>query len=166
MAFAKSLLYITVSTLIINALQNTFGYPVERSYITAIEIANMKRRDILILVEWCKDKFGKSKFQKSFPKIVVNNKKGPYCGVYFPTENEIHIFPAQNKTFICLCDTIIHEYTHYLQMPTQQDQKDYNRHLKQKGYFDNPFEVNARETAEKYTSFCFKNMKRKGFISR
>ena len=85
------------------------------------EGANMKRRDILVLVEWCKNKFGESKFQKTFPKIVVNNKKGPYCGVYFPTENEIHIFPAQNKTFIYLCDTIIQEYTHYLQKMDMYD---------------------------------------------
>jgi hypothetical protein len=38
--------------------------------------------------------------------------------------------------------------------------------LKQKGYYKNPFEINARETADKYTSICMKEMKRMGFITR
>ena len=51
-------------------------------------------------------------------------------------------------------------------MPTQKDQMEYDIYLKQKGYFDNPFEINARETADKYTSICLKEMKRIGLISR
>jgi hypothetical protein len=64
-----------------------------------------------------------------------------------------------------LIDTIIHEYTHYLDMPFQQDQKEYNRYLKQKGYYDNPFQINAREKADKYTLICLKEIKLKGLIS-
>ena len=110
---------------------------------------NMKRKEILVLVEWCKNKFGKSKFQKSFPKIVVSNNKGPYCGAYFPTENEIHIFPAQNKTFICLCDTIIHEYTHYLQKMDMYDVY-YAKH--KKNYNNHPYEITANNKGAKYRS--------------
>jgi hypothetical protein len=110
---------------------------------------NMKRKDVLILVEWCENKFGKSKFQKTFPKVVVNNKKGPYCGVYFYNENEIHIFPKQCKTFLSLCDTVIHEYTHYLQKMDMYDvyYSKYNRN-----YDNHPYEVSANNKGAKYRS--------------
>jgi hypothetical protein len=51
-------------------------------------------------------------------------------------------------------------------MPSQQDQKQYNMYLKQKGYYKNPFEINARESADKYTSICLKDMKRMDLITR
>ena len=51
-------------------------------------------------------------------------------------------------------------------MPTQQDQDAYNKFLKQKGYFDNPYEIEARLTADKYTAICLKEMIRIGAISR
>jgi hypothetical protein len=51
-------------------------------------------------------------------------------------------------------------------MPTQHNQKEYSRYLKQIGYFENPYEINARESADKYTPMCLKEMKRLGFITR
>jgi hypothetical protein len=64
-----------------------------------------------------------------------------------------------------IINTVIHEYTHYLDMPAQQNQKEYNRYLKQIGYFDNPYEINARVTADRYTPLCFEDMQRLGFVS-
>jgi hypothetical protein len=50
-------------------------------------------------------------------------------------------------------------------MPAQQNQKEYNKYLKQIGYFYNPYEINARVTADRYTPLCFEDMQRLGFVS-
>jgi hypothetical protein len=110
---------------------------------------NIKRKEILVLVQWCKDKFGKSKFQKSFPKIVISHKQENVCGLYFPSQNEIHIFPKQHKTFIDLCDTIIHEYTHYLQKMEMYDVYFYKH---KRNYDNHPYEITANNKGAKYRS--------------
>jgi hypothetical protein len=99
-------------------------------------------------------------------KIYYYKTKRNRFGDYSSNVSLIRIFINNHTSVEELVDTIIHEYTHYLQMTTQQHQKEYNRYLKQKGYYDNPFEINAREAADKYTSIYLKDMKLKGLITR
>jgi hypothetical protein len=120
------------------------------------------------VLRWCMKNMDYPSGHKYYPqvKICYYKTKHSRFGDYTSNIRLIRIFINNHTSVEELVDTIIHEYTHYLQMPTQQDQKEYNRYLKQKGYYKNPFEINARETANKYTSICMKEMKRKGFVSR
>ena len=127
-----------------------------------------KSKFINEVVKWCRNNMDYPTGHKYYPQVKVcyyKTKRNRY-GDYTSNSRLIRIFINNHTSVEELINTIIHEYTHYLQMPTQQDQKEYNRYLKQKGYFDNPFEINARETADKYTSICLKNMIRIGFISK
>lgn len=119
------------------------------------------------VLRWCMKNMDYPTGHKYYPqvKICYYKTKRNRFGDYASNTRLIRIFINNHSSVEELIDTIIHEYTHYLDMPFQKDQKEYNRYLKQKGYYDNPFEINARETANKYTSICFKEMKRKGLIS-
>jgi hypothetical protein len=125
-----------------------------------------KARFVNEVLRWCMKNMDYPSGHKYYPqvKICYYKTKHSRFGDYTSNIRLIRIFINNHTSVEELVDTIIHEYTHYLQMPTQQDQKEYNRYLKQKGYYKNPFEINARETANKYTSICMKEMKRKGLI--
>ena len=120
------------------------------------------------VLKWCMNNMDYPTGHKYYPqvKICYYKTKRNRFGDYTSNTRLIRIFINNHISVEELIDTIIHEYTHYLQMPTQKEQIEYNRYLKQKGYYKNPFEINARETADKYTSICMKEMKRKGFVSR
>ena len=126
-----------------------------------------KARFVNEVLKWCMKNMAHPTGHKYYPqvKICYYKTKRSRFGDYTSNIRLIRIFINNHTSVEELVDTIIHEYTHYLQMPTQQDQKEYNRYLKQKGYYKNPFEINARETADKYTTICMKEMKRKGLIS-
>ena len=120
------------------------------------------------VLKWCMKNMAYPTGHKYYPqmKICYYKTKRNRFGDYSSNTRLIRIFINNHNSVEELVDTIIHEYTHYLQMPSQQDQKQYNMYLKQKGYYKNPFEINARESADKYTSICLKDMKRMGLITR
>jgi hypothetical protein len=127
-----------------------------------------KSKFINEVLKWCMNNMDYPTGHMYYPqiKICYYKTKETEFGDYTSNTRLIRIFINNHSSVVELINTIIHEYTHYLQMPTQQDQNEYNRYLKQKGYYDNPFEVNARETANKYTPICLKEMKQMGLISR
>ena len=130
-------------------------------------INGTKARFVNEVLNWCMNNMDYPIGHKYYPqvKICYYKTKRYRFGDYTSNTRLIRIFINNHSSVEELIDTIIHEYTHYLDMPFQKDQNEYNRYLKQIGYYDNPFEINARETADKYTLICLKDMKRKGLIS-
>lgn len=147
------------------------------SYFEKSNVKKIKKKDYNInvtkskfvneVLKWCMKNMDYPTGHKYYPqvKICYYKTKRNRFGDYASNTRLIRIFINNHSSVEELIDTIIHEYTHYLDMPFQKDQKEYNRYLKQKGYYNNPFEINARETADKYTLICLKDMKRKGIIS-
>ena len=52
--------------------------------------------------------------------------------------------------------TTIHEYTHHIQKGLKQN---YNSSVEKNGYYDSPFEVEARENEKIYKSVIWKEFK-------
>ena len=131
-------------------------------------IKGTKSRFVNQVIEWCMNNMDYPTGHKYYPevKICYYTTKNRRFGDYTSNSRLIRIFINNHCSVAELINTVIHEYTHYLQMPTQQDQDAYNKFLKQKGYFDNPYEIEARLTADKYTAICLKEMIRIGAISR
>ena len=130
-------------------------------------INGTKARFVNEVLKWCMNNMDYPTGHKYYPqvKICYYKTKRNRFGDYTSNDRLIRIFINNHYSVEELINTVIHEYTHYLDMPFQKDQNEYNRYLKQIGYYDNPFEINARETADKYTLICLKDMKRKGLIS-
>jgi hypothetical protein len=99
-------------------------------------------------LKFCMDKFGVNN-KKWYPLglTIVHDMNDGYWGMYFPEINEIEIYPDACYNIGRFTSTIIHEYIHTLQ---KQDVRVYSRLLKEHGYADHPFEVEARYYEKKF----------------
>ena len=105
---------------------------------------------------WCKKKYGRSKHNGIYPDIEfrkVDYYDGEEWVYYDEIEKRIYINRDKHETIQDLIDTIIHEYTHYLQ----------NMHHYQvlALYLDHehhPLEIEAEQMSEKDGPECLKYM--------
>jgi len=111
-------------------------------------------------LEWCKKYFGlcdrkrrKLKFRVSERKRTMGNCDvyGNYCFY----RNEIVIYLPNNKTIHDIVATVIHEYTHYLQVRTR-----YREYEKTLYYSQNPLERQAKRNETKYAKPCIRYIKK------
>lgn len=121
---------------------------------------------VKIVIDWCKENMEYPMFHKYYPKVEIKyyiNKKAN--GDYSSNSQIIRIFINNHNSIEGLVGTIIHEYTHYLQMPNKKNQIEYTQYNKTKGYYNNPYEIEAREKAKIYTPKCIKDLCKLGYIS-
>lgn len=106
------------------------------------------------IYEWCKKKYGRSKYNGRYPEIVF--RKGDYYdgeewGYYDEIDQCIYINRDKHETLKDLADTIIHEYTHYL-----QNMYHYQIISKYLEHYQHPMEISAEDTAQKDSPECLK----------
>lgn len=76
-----------------------------------------QKKTILLILEWCRRKYKKSKYFEEYPALTIRRTGCKYKGVFDDEELLIEIFPNNHKTLNDLVKTMIHEYQHYLQDP-------------------------------------------------
>lgn len=138
-------------------------YNFKKNYVLNIS----KAKFVYTVIDWCKKNMEYPKHHKYYPTVEVKyyiNKK--VLGDYSSTSRIIRIFINNHTSIEELVNTIIHEYQHYLQMPREKHQVEYTKYNKTKGYFNNPYEIDAREKAEFYTPKCIKDLHKLGHISK
>lgn len=111
------------------------------------------RNLILEILDWCITKYGKSKFEERPLRLRVV-KTGDCAGAYYYRSATIYIYLNHNKTDKQLVDTVIHEYTHYLQPGL--DYLILDKYFEYKGH---PLEIFAIKTAKSHTSECIKYLR-------
>ena len=92
---------------------------------------------------------------KPVPKFKINNRLGGSYGQY-NYDYSITINPTNCKTMKMYVRTIIHEYTHHIQKGLKRN---YTSSVNRNGYYDSPFEVEARENELKYIKQVWKQYK-------
>jgi hypothetical protein len=108
------------------------------------------------IYEWCKKRYGRSKYNGRYPDVVF--RKGDYYdgeewGYYDEVDKCIYINRDKHETLQDLIDTMIHEYTHYLQnMHHYQIIALYLEHD------EHPMEIQANAVADKDGIECLKYM--------
>jgi Zn-dependent peptidase ImmA (M78 family) len=111
-------------------------------------------------LKWCKQKYGKSKFQKDYPKLLFWNEYTPeketLMGEYYWDKNKIVIYKKNHMKFkdplIEMIFTVIHEYKHYL-----QNMKKYNMYF-DKYYYkyeSHPYERTCDKFADREMYECY-----------
>ena len=126
-----------------------------------------KSRLVKATIEWCKENMEYPKHHKYYPTIEVKYTKNKNTnGDYSSRNRNIRIFVNNHNSIEDLINTCIHEYAHYLQMPKEANQLEYNKYNKAKGYFNNPYEIDAREKANFYTPKCIEHLYKLGYISK
>jgi len=98
------------------------------------------------MFDWCRDKFGESKFNNDFSVKISRTDKSKF-GCYLDDLDTIQVNLNMHKSLIELCDTVIHEFTHYLQDMGMYDVyfDKYNRN-----YNNHPYEISADNKAKKW----------------
>ena len=115
-----------------------------------------------LVISWCAEVLGKSKYHSDYPIPVVQYKSDVYnkrCyGEYDQYDNIIFVYTRVNRTVKILINTIIHEYVHYLQQPAW-----INRYIKKYGtkLKNNPYECKAETVALSLSKTCEKQLRSK-----
>ena len=111
------------------------------------------------MFNYCKDKWGISKYQDDYPSLVIhrkNVKEGDkdwdVMGSFNEVDNCIHIYINHHENYPELADTIIHEYTHYLQNIKGMYMKYINYYSY--NYYNHPYEKVARRRGRKFKKEC------------
>lgn len=118
------------------------------------------------IVDWCFNKWNKSKYVENLPKLRVYKSRGNTYKIkaeYNSDKNIISIYLGSINDLEDLCGIVIHEYWHYLLNPAEFDAI-YFEMLK-KGFTDitfydsHPHEILCRQKQDKYKNECFKKIK-------
>jgi hypothetical protein len=91
---------------------------------------------------------------KPFPKLKIRNGLTGSYGQY--DFEALVINPSACETMEMFVKTIIHEYTHHIQRGIKRN---YASSMKKNGYWECPFEVEARGNETKYKSIVWKQFK-------
>jgi uncharacterized protein YjaZ len=111
-------------------------------------------------LKWCELNFGfnERKRTRMTLDITERSRKIKNCivyGNYCFYRNRMTIYLPNNKTIHDIVSTVIHEYTHYLQV-----RRRYREYEISVFYSQNPFEKQAKRNEEKYTKMCIKDIKK------
>ena len=128
------------------------------------ELNTSKAAYIREVLKWCAINMNDKKV-KTLPLLEISyHKHKKNAGVYYSHNKLIRINVNNHNNVLALTDTIIHEYQHHLDMPSQKHQKEYNELIATIGYWNNPYEIKARESAKKYRKICAEDMCSKGLL--
>ena len=105
--------------------------------------------------QWCYENMGVNNRKRSDLTYSYGSDTDGFFGYYCPINNHIHVSVGECKTLGRLTSTFIHEYTHYLQ-PVRTK---YLKSLKEHGYWDCPFEVEARTMEKKLNRYLLFEMR-------
>lgn len=102
----------------------------------------INKRSAMLLLNWCKEKYGPSQYQNIKTLRVRLDPKLGSLGQYFPYPNEIVVNPRKHRSLVEWCGTVIHEYTHFT-----QDMYKYSDY--RNSYEKHPYEVTCNNRADR-----------------
>jgi hypothetical protein len=115
---------------------------------------------VVLIIQWAEVNIKMGKKRKIRPLVTISNSMNTrYCGTYNSSNKTIVVYRKNNPDVLTLIDTCIHEYIHHLQLRGINDNSRYNKLTKSKGYWENDYEIEARELATKYKYQCLKALK-------
>jgi hypothetical protein len=123
-----------------------------------------KKQIVEATYEWCVNKFGSPLKSGIFPDLEIskNYRFKDAQGEY--SERLITIYPHNCKSVSGLIRVVIHEYTHFLQMPKMNDMSKYEKLCKKFSYETHPMEIEAYESELKHFRNCLKYLQRRNVI--
>lgn len=131
-----------------------------------------KRNKILRILKWCEDNL-EYKTQTPIPKLRVYKGNGSsilgfkIAGCFCDDKNTISIFLRSNKNLLDLCDTVIHEFQHFiLHRARKEEYTKIKIKMKKNGFsdkeiaFEHPHEKKCTRIAEENAQLCYMQIKK------
>jgi len=115
-------------------------------------------RVVELTERWCGKHLGRNYDRGGLTIYILKQSmwEVPTYGGYEESNNSITIYKNRCESVTELIMAVVHEYVHYL-----QDLSQYDKLTKQYGYENNPLEVEARMTAQKYYEIIWEKIKNK-----
>jgi hypothetical protein len=130
----------------------------KNSYPASLTRKQTKKLTLQIL-SWCIENIHLNGLRRIKPTLKVSYcKQSKYLGTYSYELKLIVVHIKLHSNLKQVCDTIIHEYVHHLQLRSIKDDIRYNKLTNQKSYWDNDYEVEARMIASKYAKKCLRSL--------
>jgi hypothetical protein len=137
-------------------LLGLIGLVFEKKTTPISQLVINKSSFIKLVLDWCHTNIDHKANRK--PSIVVKyhlSKKA--LGIYHAANNEIVIYVNNHQTIEQLTNTIIHEYIHARQR-NRLFTKMYDQYSRELGYWENPYEKEARREADRYQGKCTRHL--------
>ena len=116
------------------------------------------------ILNWCPYYLGYSPYRAQLPQLrvnyVINTHYADWIRVKYRT-SRITLYPKLIYTKRELVKYIIHEYVHYLQFHKWEHDFKYIKLSEIYGYNNNPYEVEARQLASKFTPHIYRRISKK-----
>jgi hypothetical protein len=135
-------------------------------------IHNLDRKKVLLILEWCKKNFGRSRYHRKYPTLRVYKSKGNSAFAYrdgglFGTYDHgvITIYLGSHDSMRELCKTVIHEYRHYL-MSIREYNSLYKK-MEREGSdpeiisYEHPHEKDCEDFEDEWGELCFSQLRKK-----
>jgi hypothetical protein len=113
-----------------------------------------KRKFVLLSLQWCQENLETTKHRYDLKIYYYPNKK--FGGKFLSFNKQIIIYLYPELRLEELVDIVIHEYVHHLLFSKKSTDQEYNKKLAEVGYWDNPFEQEARDLAQQHRKECLK----------
>lgn len=111
-----------------------------------------KKRFVLLVLRWCQGNLRTTTCRYDLKIYYYPNKR--YLGQYHSNSKQIIIYINPEMSIESLVDTVIHEYVHHLQFLKNSVEGDYSKKLVELGYWNNPYEMEARKIAQQNRDKC------------
>lgn len=116
----------------------------------------INKKNAHLILDWCFNRMGKSRFNGPKPKLIVHNKmsKEDLYGYYLHQKNTINVYIPKQENLLLYIDTLIHEFWHY----KQNVKKMYDKYVYKYGYnYDekHPLEKTAYKKARQLRQKCY-----------
>jgi hypothetical protein len=115
------------------------------------------------VIRWCMQHLGLPKGKKAGPRLLLRYyRHRKVMGTYQQRSKTITLYWGSHATLKEVVNTLIHEYQHFLDIRTNQEDKAYDKELKQIGYQDNSYEKRARQVADRWEKACLQELIHRG----
>ncbi len=112
-----------------------------------------------LVLQWCHHNLRYANTKKPTYEISYYKRKDR-CGHYDSDAHKIVIYVNKHADLLQLTNTVIHEYIHARQGKKEIKQS-YKYYTKKLGYWNNPFEIEARKVAGDNDAICLKELQLK-----
>ena len=113
-----------------------------------------KRKFVLLGLQWCQENLETTKHRYDLKIHYYPNKT--FGGKFQSYNKQIIIYLYPDLRLEDLVDITIHEFVHHVQFSKTSTEHEYNKKLAEVGYWENPFEVEARDLAQRHRRECLK----------
>lgn len=112
---------------------------------------------VRLALKWCEENIENSKRKYTYELKYYKPQKT--MGTYSYASRKITVYVYPSLELKSLCETLIHEYTHHLNIKTKADQNEYDRLTRLYTYYLNPHERLSRANEARFGPALWEYMK-------